>query len=249
MASRSACERGLVEPAVVEHLAVIEAGHRARGVLGACPGEPVGGGVEVAAGLLRQPELEHRRDVARLPREERLELGDRVGMAAQGGMGPAELPARVAILGVAPDALPQVGDPAVVVPALAVGDVEVALRHLHPRIELQRADELGDRVLDQPLLIVENAEVVVGAGVGGIDPAGKGAQDGEIALRQHGTGHRLRSGGWRRRWPAATACRAGAGSGRGAARWRPPPGTTSRRRRRSRGRGRSSDRWWSAPPR
>ncbi len=136
-----------------------------------------------------------------LPGEQRLELGDRVGVAAEGRVGARELPARVAVLGLPADALLEVGDAAVVVAAVAVGDVEVGLRHLHPRVELERADELGDRVLDQPLLIVEDAQVVVGAGVGGVDPAGKGAQDGEIALRQYGPGHRIRAGGWRRKWP------------------------------------------------
>ena len=194
-------ERRLVQAPVVEHLAMVEAGHRAGGVRGARAREPIGGRIEMATRLFGQPELQHGGHIGGRPREQRLELGDRIGMAAERGVGPAKLPARVPVLGMAADPLLERGDAAVVVAAVAVGDVEVGLRHLHPRVQLQRADELGDRVLDQPLLIVEDAQVVVGAGVGGVDPAGKGAQDGKIALRQDGPGHRIRAGGWRRRWP------------------------------------------------
>ena len=210
-------ERGqgrLVEAPVVQHLAVVEARHRALPVQLAGPGQPLAGEIEVAARLLGQAELEHGGDVVGIPREEGLEFGDRLGVAPQSGVGAAQFPASVPILRLPAHPLPEVHDPAVVVPALAIGDVEIGLRDLHPRIELERANERRDRLFYQTLLVVEDPEVVVGAGVGGVDAAGKGAQDCEVALRQHGTRHRFRTGEWRRRLPAATAYRATAGSGR-----------------------------------
>jgi hypothetical protein len=79
-------QRGFVEPPVVEHLAVVEARDGAVGVerAGAC--EPVASGVELAAGLLRQAQLEHRGDVPRMPAEQRLELGDLGLGRADGGL-------------------------------------------------------------------------------------------------------------------------------------------------------------------
>ena len=89
--------------------------------------------------------------------------------------------------------LAQLGDPAIVVAAVPVGDLQVGLRHLHLRVELERASELGDRLLDQALLVVEDAEVVVRPGVGRVDPTGKGAEHREIALRERGGRHDVRA--------------------------------------------------------
>ena len=63
-----------------------------------------------------------------------------------------------------------------------VGDLEVALGDLHPRVELERARELLDGLGDEALLVVEDAEVVVRARVRRIDAAGKGAEDREVAF-------------------------------------------------------------------
>ena len=232
-------ERRVVEPAIVEHLAAVEAGHGAGGIGRTGALEPRARGIEVAPGLLGQAELEHRRHVARVPREERLELGHRLHVTAEGRIGAGQLPPGLALLRPPPHPLAQLGDAAVVVPALPVGDVQIVLGHLHPGIELERLHELGDRLLHQSLLVVEHAEIVVRSGIGWVDPAGERAEDGEIALGKHGGRHRVRAGGWRRRSPAATACRAGAESVRARVRCCPPPGRTCRRRRRNRGRGRS----------
>ena len=70
-----------------------------------------------------------------------------------------------------------------------VGDLEVFLGDLHARVELQGAEELLDRLGDEALLIVENAEVVVRPRIGGIDAAGERAEDREIAFGEGGPGH------------------------------------------------------------
>ena len=57
------------------------------------------------------------------------------------------------------------------------GDFEVALGDRHLGIQLDGDAEPVDRLLDQPLLEIEYAEVVVGPGIGTIDAVGEGAKD------------------------------------------------------------------------
>ncbi len=146
------------------------------------------------------PQLDQGGDVIGVALEQGLELGDCLAVMAQRGVGAGQLPARVAVVGTAPEPLVQLGDPAVVVAVGVVGDLEVGLRDLHLGVELEGAQELGDGLGHQPLLVVQDAEVVVGPGVGRIDAAGERAEDGEIALGECGSAHGgLKSGGWRRR--------------------------------------------------
>src|ERR1700680_728723 len=60
---------------------------------------------------------------------------------------------------------------------LAVRDLEVAPRDAHALVESQRARECDDRFVRQPLSKVENAEVVVSAGIRRVDSAGERSQD------------------------------------------------------------------------
>jgi hypothetical protein len=94
----------------------------------------------------------------------------------------AQLPARVPIVGGPAQPLLQLRHAAVVVAGVVVGDFEVALGHLHARIELERVRELLDGLRDEALLVIENAEVVVRARVRRVDPAGEGPQNREVAL-------------------------------------------------------------------
>jgi len=72
-------------------------------------------------------------------------------------------------------------------PAAEIRDLEIALRHLHARVELQCAHERADRFLVQALVVVQDAEVVVRAGVAGIDATGERAEHGEITLGRERT--------------------------------------------------------------
>ncbi len=112
-----------------------------------------------------------------MTREQRLERGYSLIVSPHRGVGTPQLPVRLAIPG------PLAGFPAefrytpVVMPAVPVGDLQVGLCHLHPRVNLQRPGKLGDRFFYQTFLIVEDAEVVVGPGIGRVDSSGEGAED------------------------------------------------------------------------
>ena len=73
-----------------------------------------------------------------MPGQQRLELGDRLDVAPERGVGAGQLPAALPILRLAAHPLAQLGDAAVVVAALPVGDLQVGLGHLHLGIELER---------------------------------------------------------------------------------------------------------------
>jgi hypothetical protein len=162
---------------------VVEASNRVGGILGAGLVQPIARRIEAASRLLGQTQLEQGWNIVGMAGKQRFELGDRLLMLADSGIGSAKLPAGVPVSGAPAGLLGQLRDPAVVVAAVPVGNLEVRLRHLHLRIELERAGELGDGLFDQSFLIVENAEVVVGPGVGGVDPTGKRAEHREVALR------------------------------------------------------------------
>src|SRR5262249_28235964 len=79
--------------------------------------------------------------------------------------------------------LAKLGDPRVVVSGIEVGDLEVALRDLHGVVELERLHEGGNRLVIQSLVVVQNAQVVVRAGVRRVDSSGERAEDLAVALR------------------------------------------------------------------
>ena len=58
----------------------------------------------------------------------------------------AQLPARVTVVGLDAQAVLQLGNATVVVAGVEVRDLQVALRDLHLRVELERARERGDRL-------------------------------------------------------------------------------------------------------
>ena len=92
----------------------------------------------------------------------------------------------------------QLGNTLVIVSRVEVRDLEVTLGDLHPLVELQRAHECRDGLLVQPLVVVEDAEVVVRTGVGRIDALGKRPEHIPVAVgrerwlanRRRGSGHR-----------------------------------------------------------
>ena len=122
--------------------------------------------------------------------EQRLEFSHRLLMPAEAGIGAAQVPPGIAIVWPTVCLLPEVRDPELIMPAVAIGDLEIGLRDLHLRVQLQRAGKLRDRLVDQTLLVIQNAEVVVRPGVRRIDPLGERAENREIALRQRWGGHR-----------------------------------------------------------
>ena len=115
-------------------------------------------------------------------RQQLFEFGDCFLVGAHDRVRAAKLPARFALVGRAAQLLLELGHAAVVVPGVVVGDLEIPLRDLHARVELEGAGELLDRLGDEGFLVIENAEIVMRARIGGIDPAGKGPQDRYVTL-------------------------------------------------------------------
>jgi hypothetical protein len=182
-------ESELGEAAVVQHFPTVEPSDGIVWILIAGAGQPVTGGIEPSARLLGQTELEHRRHIARVLGEQRLELSDGVLVPPQAGIRAAQLPSGIAVVWLPACLGPEVGDAALKVPTVPVGDLQVGLGHLHLGVELQGAGKFRDRLVDQTLLVIKNAEVIVRPGVGRIDPLGEGAENREIALRQRGGRH------------------------------------------------------------
>jgi len=94
-------ERGVVQAAVVERLAVVELRDRALGVALRGAPEPLAGLVHPAPRLFGEAQLDEGGDVVGVPREQRLELLDRRGVLAEGCEDAAELPAGGAVVGLA----------------------------------------------------------------------------------------------------------------------------------------------------
>src|SRR3954465_7975639 len=90
------------------------------GILIAGAGEPVTGGIEPSARLLGQAELEHRRHIAWVLGEQRLELSDRLLVPPQAGIRAAQLPSGIAGVRFPACLLPEVGDAALKVPTVPV---------------------------------------------------------------------------------------------------------------------------------
>ena len=83
-------------------------------------------------------------------------------------------------------AIAKLRDATVVETRVKVRHLEVALRHLHLRIELESARERSDRILVHPLVVIQDAEVVVRAGIGAVDAPCERPQDVTIALGDGG---------------------------------------------------------------
>ncbi len=175
-------QRRLVQPAVVVDLAKIEVDDGGVRLFFDGPQEPLGRHFQTSAGLLGESELDDRRHVLGLVRQQLFEFGDCFLVGAHDRVRAAQLPARIALVGCAAQPLLELGHATVVVPGVVVGDLEIPLRNLHARIELEGAGELLDRLGDEGFLVIENAEIVMRARIGGIDPAGKGPQDRYVTL-------------------------------------------------------------------
>ena len=173
------------------------------------------------------------------------ELGERGGVLVEQRIGAREFPARGAVGGPLAQQLAQFPDAPVVVAGLEVGDLEVALRDLHLRVEFQRAHEGLHRLFVQPLVVVEHPEVVVRPRVRRIDPPGEGSQHVAIAFRSEGAGGHgarqlLRRRAPRAGSPGARPRRGAGGRSRAGARRGPSCRTSSPRRRPGRSRSRTA---------
>ena len=175
-------ERRLVQATIVVDLAEIEVDDGRIGVFLDRPQKPFGRDFQPAARFLGEPELNDRRHVRRLVREQRFEFGDRFFVRPENRVRAAQLPARLALVGRLAQPLLELVDAPVVVAGVVIRDFEIALGDLHARVELQRPRELLDGLGDEALLVIQDAEVVVRPGVRRIDPAGERAKNGEIAL-------------------------------------------------------------------
>ncbi len=144
--------------------------------------EPLGRHLQPASRFLGEPELDDRGHILRLVGQQLFEFGDGFFVGAEDRVGAAQLPARVALIRRLAQPFLQFGDARVVKPGVVVGDLEIPLRDLHARVQLECPRELLDRLGDEALLIVENAEIVVRPGIRRIDPAGKGPQHREVAF-------------------------------------------------------------------
>ena len=175
-------ERRLVQAAIVVDLAEIEVDDGRIGVFLDRPQKPFGRDFQPAARFLGEPELNDRRHVRRLVREQRFEFGDGFFVRPENRVRAAQLPARLTLVGRLAQPLLELVDAPVVVAGVVIRDFEIALGDLHARVELQRPRELLDGLGDEALLVIQDAEVVVRPGVRRIDPAGERAKNGEIAL-------------------------------------------------------------------
>ena len=197
-------ERLVVEPAIVEHPAEVQAGHRAGGIHVAGALEPLGGDLEAAPGLLHDPELDQRGGVGGADAEQLLVLQRGLVVLAEGEVGAAQLEAHRAGAGLPGQPLVQLGDPGVVIARFALEGLQVVLGDPHLGIELQGPPERGDRFGDQPPLVIEDAKIVLRAGIGGIDAPGERAESVGVPAgrsgRRHGVSWRCES---RRRWRSA----------------------------------------------
>src|SRR2546426_10887835 len=103
--------------------------------------------------FLRQPELNDRRHVFRTVGEQLLELGRSLLVRAENRIGASQLPAGVAVVGRLAQPLLQLRHAPAVVTGIVISDFEVPQRDLHLRVQLERARERRDRILDEALLI------------------------------------------------------------------------------------------------
>src|SRR5471030_519483 len=121
--------------------------------------------------------------------EQRRELRDRLIRLPEQRVRAAEFPARVAIVHTEAQLFAQLRDAAVVVARVEIRDFEISLRDLHLGVELERLRERRSRLLVQPLVVVEDAEIVVRARIGRIDAARERLQRVAITIGGEGRGH------------------------------------------------------------
>ena len=185
---RQDLECAIVQSGVVERLGQVHP-HHARewiepgGLLerGRC-------GFLPAPRLFGETQLHQRRRLPWREAMQRAELFDRGVELSQGREGASQLESRVGILGLPPQPLTQFRHATVVETGLFLHQLQVFLGDRHPGVELERAGKRRDRLGKEATLVIEDAEVVVRAGIGRVDATGEGSQDGEIALRRRG-GH------------------------------------------------------------
>ncbi len=170
------------QAAMVEHFAQRPVQQRALGVELERPLEERLRLLDVARLLFGERELQQRADVVRAVLQHRAKLLRGLGLLAEQRERAAKLPPRVAIVGAKPDALFQLGNAGVVVAGVEVRDLEIALRDLHLRVELERLHERGDGLLVESLVVVQDPQVVVRAGVRRIDPPGERPEHVAVAL-------------------------------------------------------------------
>ena len=184
-------QRFFAQAAMVEHLAERDVQQRALGIELERALQTFLRALDVAGLFLGQRELQQRAHVARVVLQQRAKLLGRLRLLAEQREGAPELPARVAIFGAQPQLFLQLRNARVVVAGVEVRDLEIALRDLHLGVELQRLHERGDRLLVQPLVVVQHTEVVVRARVRRIDPSGERPQHFAIAIGRQKGGHEL----------------------------------------------------------
>ncbi len=102
---------------------------------------------------------------------------------AEGDIRAPQVEPGVAVVGVRPKLFPQLGHATVRIAGFVIGDLPITLGDPHLGIELQRDSELLEGLVDEALSVVQHTEVVVRAGIGGIDAAGKRPQGLEFVLR------------------------------------------------------------------
>ena len=188
-------ERALAHAAIVQDLADVEVDDRT-GRIEREPALQISQRlVQITIRALGESELDQRTDVGRVVSQQRSKLRDGVGRLPEQRVGAAKFPVRIAIAGQCPQSLRELTDTFVVIAGVEVGDLEVALRHQHFCVELQRAHEGAHRLLVQSLVVIQHAEIVVRTGIRRINAAGERAQHIAVAF-----------GGERGSHPSPLAC-------------------------------------------
>jgi hypothetical protein len=116
-------QRRLVQPAVVEGLPLIEARDGAARIELRRQGKASARGLDAAARLLGQAQVNEGRDIGRSAGKQFLEGLCGEVVPAQARVGPAEFPAGLAVIGGATEALLQLGHAAIVEAAFPVGQL------------------------------------------------------------------------------------------------------------------------------
>jgi hypothetical protein len=186
-------QRFLIQPAMVQHLAECELEERAVGIerermlhAGLRP-------LHVAGLFLRERQLEQGADVVRLVLQEYTELFRRRFVLAEQRECATELPSRITVFRVGPQPVAELGYSSIVIAGVEVCDLEIATSDLHLAVELERFHERRDGLLVQSLVVVQDAEVVVRAGVRRIDPAGERPKYVAITLGRENHGQATRT--------------------------------------------------------
>src|SRR5690606_18775907 len=133
--------------------------------------------------MFRARELEVQPDVVLRRLEQLRELADRGRRIARVQVRRREPAPSLGIGRIAFETVPHLRDEPLEVSRVEVRDLEVPRRDLHPRVQLERSLEGGDRLLVQTLLVVDHTQVVVRARIARVDPAPDRTEDLEIPRR------------------------------------------------------------------